>query len=141
MAKRSDERKILISMSSETLDRLQIAAIDLKKDVPRRRVMERGPMIAYLCRWFLELDRETKLRVILAGKALDEGGAWNGAENLTRKIGEETREIDRRASEGKPGRESREPRKTPRSPAKIKTLGVRGLGLAKRKAKRRSNGE
>jgi hypothetical protein len=76
-------RQYPVTMTPRVADDLDRLAIDLKYAVPRKGTMRRGPMVGYLCRWFLTLGPEEQIRVIREGKKLldadlDEGGAAVG---------------------------------------------------------------
>lgn len=79
MGRRAGEKPVQFSLSAPAMAALDIAASYHKSDVDRDRPMNKGPMLAYVARWFVSLPREGQLEVILAGKELTERDA-SGAE-------------------------------------------------------------
>lgn len=82
MGRRAGEKPLQISTSAGVLRALRIAAVRHQEDVQRERLMNVGPMSAYVLRWFAGLPGEAQLRVILNGKALAERDAVEGALTL-----------------------------------------------------------
>lgn len=75
MGRRAGEKPIQFSLSAPASAALNIAAAHHEGDLDRDRPMKKGPMLAYVARWFLSLTRESQLDVIRAGKAMVDADA------------------------------------------------------------------
>jgi hypothetical protein len=72
MGHRAGEKQIPVALPPDVIRELQIAAIKMQADVPRERALNRGPMLGYVARWFLTLSAQDQLRVVRAGKAIED---------------------------------------------------------------------
>lgn len=72
MARKAEDVQIQLVVPASLRRAIQKAALDHQDDVDRERLMNRGPMITYVMRWFLTLPKSDQLGVILAGKAIED---------------------------------------------------------------------
>lgn len=82
MARRPEDVQIQVVMSEEMRRDLGKAALTHQDDVERDRLMSRGPMLAYLAKWFLSRPAAEQLDMIREGKRLLEGGAARPARTM-----------------------------------------------------------
>lgn len=82
MARKEGEKPLQISVTPKLMSDLKVAAARLEHLVPRKRLMDRGPMLAYVARWFAALSPEDQLGVILRGKEMAEQDVLDGAVEL-----------------------------------------------------------
>lgn len=86
MAHKADEKQFPVAMRPDAIRELQKVAIDLQEYVPRSRAMNRGPMVAYVARWFLSLPMDAQLRIVRAGKEMSDRDVDEGAMAIVKAI-------------------------------------------------------
>ena len=69
MARKPTDVQVQVVMTKRMRKALGRAALMHQDDVPRDRMMDRGPMIRYVMSWFLERPPNEQLAVLLAGQA------------------------------------------------------------------------
>ena len=74
MARKPTDVQVQVVMTKKFRKALAKAALQHQDDVPRERMMDRGPMIRYVMSWFLEQPAEEQIAIILAGQEAYEAG-------------------------------------------------------------------
>lgn len=76
---------------------LKKLAVDMQDYVERDRAMDRGPMLAYLARWFYALAPGVQATILAEGKRLSDSDAANGVPDFREAHDKYLENIDGRA--------------------------------------------
>ena len=69
MARHPDDVQVQVLMTPEMRKALAKTVLANQDDVPRKKLMDRGPMILYAMSWFMAQPKEDQLAILLKGKA------------------------------------------------------------------------
>jgi len=90
MARRPGDVQVQIVMPPEMRTEIDEALLKLRDSVPTTKLMDRGTMLRFLVRWFLDLPRDMQLQAVLAGKEIAEEGVSQAAEELLDEVNPRT---------------------------------------------------